>query len=616
MIAGPFFHASVALAAGTFAQVVAARLAIPAILLLLVVGVLLGPDVLGVLDPSAFGSALPDLVTLGVSVILFEGGLALDFARLRYQQRTLLLLLFVGGATSMVAGTLAAHWIAGLSWSVAMLYGSLMIVTGPTVVTPLLSRLAVSRRLRELLISEGVLIDPLGAIVAIVIAQWVLGQASGVQLAGLVVVRLGIGAIFGVAAGRAIVLAIRGRWLVGDHANAAVLGSVLLVAALASHVSAEAGLMSAVAQGATMGNAGLRELGRLREFKETLSLVMLAFLFVVLAANLRLVEVYALGWPGLATIAVLVWVARPVAVLLSCAGSTLTARERAFVAWICPRGIVAAATAGMFRVLLEEGEVDGGSALEALVFLTVASTVAIQGTTAGLVARLLGIDKPALHGTLIVGANALSGLLQNLLVSLGRQVVAIERDPLRCQMAREEGRAVFEGDALSIEALDEAGARWADTLVAATRNRALNELVAQRAHEHFRVDRVLALTGREDPKKALFPGDFPGVAEADRLLEAGFLELVDYDVARGDAVGRHLSQLPYAPGEFALVLARGEGGFVATADLVLTAGDRLWCVRPRREPGPEVQPEATTSAKTAWWRRFAPRRFGAKPASH
>jgi NhaP-type Na+/H+ or K+/H+ antiporter len=578
-----FYHAAVALAAGTAAQVLAARLAVPGILLLLAVGTMLGPDVLGVLEPAALGGARSDLVNLGVTVILFEGGLALDIARLREQQRTLFLLLTLGAAISMVAGTLAAHWFVEISWSVATLYGALMIVTGPTVVTPLLSRLVVQRPLRDLLVSEGVLIDPIGAIVAIVIAEWVVGHHGGLESAWIILVRLGLGAAVGVAGGVGVGLALRRRWIPEDLTNAAVLGMVLLVAALASRLSGEAGLMAAVAQGVTLGNARLRELGRLREFKETLTLVMLSFLFVVLAADLRLGEVQALGWGALGVVGVLIWVARPLAVFAATARSELTRRQRLFVAWICPRGIVAAAAAGLFRLLLDEADVPGGRQLEALVFVTIAATVALQGVTAGTVARLLGVDTPSPQGTIIVGADQLGRLLERLLVGLRRQVAMIDRDPGLCRAARAEKLSVYEGDALSLDTLEEAGARYADTVVALTRNPELNALIIQRVRDNFRVERALALSEDEretKPEASLFPGDFPGVDEVNRLLRLDRLRLVEYEVPPDEAVGRRLADLPYGNGEFTLLLRRGEGIMIATGASLLAAGDRLWCARP------------------------------------
>ena len=588
MSGSAFYHAAVALAAGIAAQAVAARAAIPSIVVLLMTGVVLGPDAFAVLDPEVFGAGRADLVSLAVTVILFEGGLALDVHRLRQQQRSLLLLLTLGAAASMAFGAFAAHLLYGMALPIAILYGATIIVTGPTVVTPLLSRVTVPRPVRELLVSEGVLIDPIGAIVAIVAIDAVVGNHGVLASGWLIVARLGVGAAVGVAAGLGLAVVLGRGWIPEDLRNPAVLGVVLLVAACVSRFSTESGLMAAVAQGIVLANVGLRELGRLREFKEALTVILLSFLFVVLAADLRLGAVYALGWRALAVVAVVVWVARPLAVLAATAGSSLTLRERLFVAWICPRGIVAAAVAGLFRILLDEAGIAGGGDLEALVFVTVAFTVSVQGLTAGTVARLLGVDHPIPQGTIIVGADHLGRLLARLLAHLRRRVVMIDKNPAFCRIARAAQLTVYEGDALSTDALEDAGARYADTVVALTRNPELNALVAQRVRDNFRVERILALgtDAAGSPAGDLFPGHFPGVDEANQLLRLHHLRIVQYVVLAGDAVGRRLTEIPYADGEFALLAQRGEGVLIATADQRLAPGDQLWCARSVGTPSP------------------------------
>lgn len=550
---------TLAVAAGVVAQVAAARAGLPNVVALLVVGFALGPDGLGLLDPEVFASSRATLVNLAVTVILFDGALALDLERLRAHRRPLLLLLTLGSASSMGIGTLAAHVLLGMTWPVASLYGALMIVTGPTVVTPLVGRLPLPRRVRELLVSEGVLIDPLGAIVALVVAEYVLGQNELLEAGSLVVTRLGVGAAAGIVAGLVLAATLRRQLVAERFVNALVLATALLVAALASALSAEAGLMAAVAQGVTLANRKVPAIGRLREFKETLTIVLIGFLFVILTANVRVATVLALGPAGLGVVAALVWIGRPLAVLPATAGSALTRGERAFVAWLCPRGIVAASVAGFFRILLDGSGRSGGEELEALVFLTVAATVAWQGSTAGIAARLFGANLPEASGAVVIGADALGRLLARLLQERGRQVALIDRSGWLCAVARDEGLAVAEADALSVECLEEAGARHAGLVIALTRNDELNALVARQVRDNFDVERVIALTaalpdGAAD-RDAPFPGDFPGVDAVNHGLSAGRLATEDADVD-ADAVGRPLRELAYAPGQFALVLER------------------------------------------------------------
>lgn len=581
MTESPFYHAALAVALGMAAQELAERFAVPSIILLLLIGVAVGSDGLGLLDPDVFGAARSDLVTLAVTVVLFEGALALRVENLRQQQRSLTLLLTVGAAISMAAGTWAAHALLGLPWSIASLYGALVIVTGPTVVTPLLSRLTVDRPVRDLLISEGVLIDPIGAIIAIVAAESVVGHSAVWSAGWSVLVTLGVGALIGTAAGLVLAFALRQSWVSEDLRNPTVLGIVLLVAAFASRVSSEAGLMTAVVLGVVLANARVPDLGRLRSFKEELTVLLLSFVFIFLAADLPFQSVRALGWQALAVVAILAWVARPLAVLLCTVGSGLNWRQRLFASWICPRGIVAASVAGLFSITLTTAGIPGGTQLEALVFITVGLTVTVQGLTAGFIARALGVNVPVLRGTIIVGADHLGRLLARLLVSRGRQAVLIDVNPQHCRAARAEGLPVYRGDALSVDTLEEAGARYADTLLALTRNQELNTLIGQRVHDNFRIEQTLTV-GDEPPASdahAPFPGNFPGLDAVNHDLLVGRPRLTQYEVPPGDQVGRRLGELPFGTGEFALLLQRQDRVYIATADQVVAEGDGVLCFR-------------------------------------
>jgi NhaP-type Na+/H+ or K+/H+ antiporter len=575
------YYVAVALAVGMLAQVIATRLGLPPLLLLLISGALVGPDALALLDPAALGAARGDLVTLAVTIILFEGGLGLRMQELRDQRRSLVLLLTFGGAISMAVGTVAAHGFLDMPWSIASLYGALVVVTGPTVVTPLLTRLRLDRTVREMLIGEAVLIDPLGAILAIVAADYVIGRAHMWEAGWLIIARLGVGGVIGVAGGLLTATALRRGWVPERLRNSLVLATVLFAATAASRISSEAGLMAAVAHGVVIGNSGLRDLGRLRLFKEEITVLLLSFLFVFLAADVPLDEVRDLGLPALLVVAVLMWIARPLAVFLCTMGSPLTLPQRLFIAWICPRGIVAASVAGLVAIWLKEAGVPGGSSLEALIFVTVAVTVTLQGLTAEPVARLLGVNAPTMRGLLIIGADQFPRLLARVLRAHGRQPILLDVNPRLCTVAHDEGLPAFCGDGLVIENLEEAGAAYADTVLAMTRNQELNALIGQRVRDNFRVERVL-LVGPgtlAEGDETLFPGAFPGSDEVNRALRSGQGRLVWYRLTDAAMRGRSLAELAYGPSEFALVRVRADSTYIATSRETLEVDDQLVCLQ-------------------------------------
>ncbi len=580
----PLYHASVALAFGMAAQALAFRFRLPGIVLLLITGVVIGPDVLALLNPASLGGARAELVSLAVAIILFEGGLGLQLEYLRKQQRSLSLLLSLGAAISMAVGALAAHYLLGMEWPNAILYGSLMIVTGPTVVTPLLARISVDRSVRDILVSEGVLVDPIGAIVAIVVLEYVLEGHGVLATGGEALWQLGIGGAVGVLAGMAMSYVLHHHWVEEELWNPIVLASVVLFFSLANRLAGgEAGLMTAVVQGVWMANTGLRQLGKLRQFNEEMTVLLLSFIFVLLAANLPLAAVGELGWAAVAVVACVIWIARPLAALLCTIGSDLSIGQRLFIAWVCPRGIVAASVAGLFSILLNDAGRKGGTELEALVFITVALTVTLQGLTVAPVARLLGVDLPALSGTIVVGADSFGRLLGRLLSGFKRQVALLDRNLVLCRRARKEGLISLTGDALSLEFLEEAGARYADTVLAATTNSSLNTLVGERIRQNYRAQRILVVTASPEDAPAgsarPFPGNFPGPYDTNQLLQRGTAALFDYVTGDDcDVIGTPLTDLSYGEGEFAAVLVRRDLAFIASNEQKVEAGDRLICI--------------------------------------
>jgi NhaP-type Na+/H+ or K+/H+ antiporter len=578
---------ALAVAAGMLAQVLGHRLRIPAIVPLLVLGVALGPSGLGVIRPASLGGGLSVIVKLCVAVILFDGALNLRVSDLRQAITEVRNLVTIGVLVSWAGATLAAWKIAGLSLSVAIVFGALMTVTGPTVVQPLLRRVSIPRRVRTVLEGEAILIDPVGAVLAVAVVDVVLGLA-GVHPIGVVsgawgyVGRLLVGLVIGGVGGLALSWVLRRRGLVpAELVNLVSLAFVWAAFAAAEWAQSEAGIMAAVVMGLAMQRNTLPEERRLRRFKEQLTVLGISILFVLLAAALPLGIVRAEGWRGVLTVLVLIFVVRPLCVLASLRGSQLSWRERLFVMWISPRGIVAASVASLFAVVLDEAGFVEGTRVLALTFMAIAITVAAQGLTAALVARLLGLRNLAHQSVIVIGAGALARGLGEALRRHGRAVTLVDRNPAMVASAREAGLEAREGNGLDEELLAEIGADEAATVVAVTTNSEVNALATHLAHDVFGVERTFPVLGH--PSLGAGPrllehvggriafGRPIDVRAWESSLAEGTAQFVSYQVKPGGAT--RASQLPDAV--VPLVRIHGESAEVVNADLTWQAGDEL-----------------------------------------
>jgi len=489
----PSLTIALALAVGMLAQALARHLRIPGIVLLLGAGVLLGPDVLDVVRPASLGATLQSLVGFAVAVILFEGGLNLNLRRLRRQARSIRGLVTVGALVTAIGGTLAARLVLGWAWATSALFGSLVIVTGPTVITPLLRRIRITRKPRTVLEAEGVLGDAIGAIVAVVTLEVVITPSLWSLARGpwSLVSRLGTGLVVGLVGGLLIALLLRVRRVVPEGLeNVVALSLALLVFQASNALLPESGIVAVVVSGLVMGNVETHALEDLREFKEQLTVLLIGLLFVLLAADIRLAEVEALGVPGLVVVLVLMLVVRPLNVLAGTYHSDLKLREKAFIAWLAPRGIVAAAVSSLFADSLDVAGIEGGAALRALVFMVIAITVTVQGLTGGIVSRLLGVGRKSNYGYVILGANDLGRALAGILRDAGEEVVLIDSSHDACRAGEKAGLRVLHGTGLNESVLLKAGLDGRAGSIAVTANDELNLLHATLARESFRVPKA------------------------------------------------------------------------------------------------------------------------------
>jgi NhaP-type Na+/H+ or K+/H+ antiporter len=490
---------AIAVFAGISAQVLAAYLKVPSIVFLLLFGILLGSDFIGVLHPHVLGTGLEVIVALATAIILFEGGLNLDLRELGRVSVSLQLLVTLGTLITLIGGSMAAHWLGEFPWKIAFLYASIVVVTGPTVISPLLKQINVDRQVATLLEGEGVLIDPVGAILAFVVLDTILnGDADPTAAIIGLTARLAIGAAIGGAGGYLMSLIFkRANVLSFELKNLVVLAILWAMFTLAQTIRSESGVMTTVVAGVVFANSSVPEERLLRRFKGQLTILSVSVLFILLAADLSIASVFALGWGSLYTVLVLMFVVRPINILLCTWNSNLNWRQKLFLSWVAPRGIVSASVASLFAITLTTRGINGGEAIKALVFLTIIMTVVCQGLTAGQIAKWLSITSKDATGAVIVGCNPLSLLIARFFQEKGEPVVIIDTDSEYFQQAEAQNIRVIARSALDTGVLEDAGLATIGTFLAMTVNGEVNFVLAQHASEEYSPPRVLAVFPRD-----------------------------------------------------------------------------------------------------------------------
>ncbi|NEO31771.1 MAG: sodium:proton antiporter [Symploca sp. SIO3C6] len=578
----------IAIFAGISAQVIGEYLKIPSIVFLLMFGVLLGPDGFGLLHPQQLGVGLEVIVALSVAVILFEGGLNLNLRDLGKVSGSLRNLVTLGTLITLLGGGMAAHWLGEFPWSIAFLYASLVVVTGPTVIGPLLKQVKVDRRVAALLEGEGVLIDPVGAILAVVVLDTILNAEAGPSEAIIgLTMRLGIGALIGGGGGWLLSLILKKADFISDNLKSlVVLAGMWGLFGVSQLIRSESGLMTTVIAGIVLGASSLPEERLLRRFKGQLTVLGVSMLFVLLSADLSIASIFALGWGSLFTVLVLMFAVRPISIGLCTWNSGLNWRQKIFLSWIAPKGIVSASVASLFAILLTERGINGGDSIKALVFLTIILTVFLEGLTARWVAKWLQLNpEEKATGAVIIGCNPLSCLIARLFQERGESVVLIDTDLEACKKAEEENLRVFQSSGLDIEVLEEAGLESMGTFLAMTNNGEVNLVLAQRAAEEFEPPRVLAVFPRDPQNNSqknktkvnqAFIPQLP-IKTWNKYLSEGQVKLGKTTLREsGLAFQRAHLQALIRAGELVPLLLEREGSFqVAGATENLQAGDQI-----------------------------------------
>ncbi|MGH7550421.1 MAG: cation:proton antiporter [Gemmatimonadota bacterium] len=596
---------AVAIAVGILAQVVAERARLPSIVFLLLFGVLVGPDVLGWVDTEVLGVGLQAIVTVAVALILFEGGLQLHYLDLAAVGRTVRNLVTIGAVITVTGALLAAHYVAGLPWQVALLFAAIVSVTGPTVINPLLDRVRVVRRVDTILRGEGILIDPVGAILAVVVLELIVSTETSIwQGFAEFLGRMAIGTSLGLAGGWTLGRLLQIRRLVSDELkNLLVLAWVLALFALSEWLAAESGLAAVVIAGMTVRRESIPQEHQLRRFKSELSVLFISLLFILLSAHLPLQTLAAVGWAGVWTVLLLMLVVRPINVLASTLNSDLGWRERLFIMSICPRGVVAISITSFIAIRIEAGSpafvragltpADGERFL-ALVFLTIAITVVVQGIAGGPLSRLLGVDAETSRYAIVVGANPLGRLMAMLLERHGWDALLIDANSRHVRLARASGLTALDGNVLDHGILQQARLESANALVAVTPNQAVNFLIGRVARDEYHVTGVYPV--QVDAEKGaheelisekggrLAFGRRVDIQRWNRLVAEDQGRLVELTLGE-EPPRKRLAELDLPEGMVPLLTLRGDQALICHAGMKWQQGDRIVALVDREGEG-------------------------------
>ena len=550
---------------GILAQWVAWRFKIPAILPLILIGLLVGPiaaeffsdDGSKWIEPiwngekGLFpGEGLYYFVSLAISIILFEGGLTLKRSEIRNVGPVITKLITLGSAITFFSAGILAHVIFNLSWEISFLFSGLIIVTGPTVITPILRNIPLKKDVSAVLKWEGILIDPIGALVAVLVFEFIsVGGDSGFTKTALMEFGKIIlfGTTFGFTFAHALAFAINKKLIPHYLLNVVSLSTVLLVFVESEIFAHESGLLAVVVMGMVLGNGKLQNLKELLYFKESLSVLLISILFILLAANINIEDMMLLyNWKTAILFAAVVFLVRPLAVFLSTTRSNLKLNEKLFISWVGPRGIVAAGIASLFGSKLIKEGVEGAEYITPLVFMIVLGTVLLNATTARLFAKMVGVFLTKSEGILIIGASKMSRLLGHYLENNGRHVVLIDSNQSNINKAKGLGLEAFDTNIYSETLTDNIELNDVGYLMALTGNSDINKYAIDKFGKQFGengsfrlVTKDEMLDDKNNPKEGLFSHTddynslaevtkkFPSIQELALKDKAHYLELIE-----------------------------------------------------------------------------------------
>ncbi len=499
------------------AQWLAWKIKIPAILPLIIIGLAVGPlstyftpygDKLLDGDTIFSGDFLFSFVSISVGVILFEGGLTLKLSEIRYRVGTVRNLLVFGPIITLIGGGLAAHYLLELNYSLAFLFGALIIVSGPTVVMPILRNVRPNERVNTVLKWEGILIDPLGALIAVLVYEFI--QSGGGHEQGFTFdilkeffITVASGVFVGAVAAFFLRYVLQKNRVPEFLRNVFTLGLVIFAFTFSELIHPEAGLMAATFMGIILANIKVNDFKKILSFKEDISLILISVLFILLSSRIDMEQIQKLGWESIFLFLIVILIIRPLSVFISTINKKFNWREKVFMSWVGPKGIVAAAVASLFSLQLMTNSENSAIAAQAelilpLTFLVIVGTVVLQGATAKPLARALKVEREEPKGYLIAGANEVARFIADIIRECNIPVMMVDISSANIKEARKQGFEVYEGNIVGDRIFEELDLTSIGRLLALTPNTEINALACKWFQDEFGEENVFRLASKNE----------------------------------------------------------------------------------------------------------------------
>ena len=587
---------AVVLLMGISAQVLSRIFKMPSIVFLLLFGIILGPEILNIVDTASFQQELEAIIALSVAIIVFDGGLQINLKHIRTLQKSIIKLITLGVLTTFIGASLAAHYLLNIDPGMAMLYGALVSATGPTVITPLVKQIHVTRKISKILEAEGVMNDPISVILAALVFEWILLDVPGINALGYLAVRLGMGFILGLVGGVILAYILQNVTMItAQYARLFTLTAVLLTFTGAELFGNGSGILAVAVFSIIIGSTDISHKESIKEFKGDLVIILLSVIFILLASMIRFEYIMNIGLWGVAVILILMFAIRPVAVFASTHGSNLSTREKSFISIVSPRGVVPASMVTYFAIRMHT--LDGTTStagieiLVGLVFLTVIFSVVWPGIFAGTFARKLGVIPMEI---LIIGGGGVGRELAQRFDKRGENVVIIDTDEENCQKVMELGIKAVNGDGNDLNILEKAGIRHSKYIVATTDKDNVNLLACQIAKSKFGFSGSMLVARVNDPNnlplftemgiRAMSPvksttiilENMVGRHDLFTMCEVGHQgDIIERRVSNPSVVGKPIKDVRIPKGSLIVLVRRDDLSIIAHGDTILHEGDHV-----------------------------------------